>query len=145
MTLIQFYKQLIIEAFQKFEPVWREDRRYEQGVRWIKRNYPNQEQLQITEMKHEPPVLMYSIVLPELYLQTTIYEEIKSYKSQYELTLAILDRKLWLNATVSTANLQDSIMGFIHQARGQLMNIIDCTIQLQEDYGITPSNETSIH
>ena len=133
MTLIDFYRKLILEAFQKFEPVWKLDREYKQGFRWIKKNYPNQEQLQLADLKNEAPVLIYSIVLPETYLHTTIYEEIKNYRSQYGLTLAILDRKLWLNATISTSNLQESIMGFIHQVRSQLMNIVDCTIQLQND------------
>ncbi|MFC5530373.1 hypothetical protein [Cohnella yongneupensis] len=144
MTLIEFYKNLIVEAFQKFEPVWQEDLKYGLGFRWIKRNYPQKEQFQITDLMSEPPVLMYSIVLPEPYLHTTIYEEIKNYKSQYELTLAILDRKLWLNATISTANLQDSIMGFINQARSQLMNIVDCTIALQDDIQSSAIGE-SIH
>ena len=133
MTLIEFYEGLIVEAFQKFEPVWRRDVSYAQGVRWIKRNYPNREQLQLTDMNREAPVLTYTIVLPEPYMQTTIYEEIKSYRSQYELTLVIIGRELWLNATLSTACLQESVMGFIHQARSQLMNVVDCTIQLQAD------------
>lgn len=134
MTLLEFYRGLIVEAFQKFEPVWKQDGDYAQGYRWYKRNYPNREQLQITDLSGEAPVIMYSIVLPEQYLRTTICQEIKNYRSQYELTLVILGRELWLNAAVSTANLQESIMGFIHQARSQLMNIVDCTIQLPYEY-----------
>lgn len=133
MTLLEFYKGLTVEAFQKFEPVWREDGGYAQGFRWSKRNYPNREQLQITDLVGEEPVIMYSIVLPEPYMRTTICQEIRNYRSQYELTLVILGRELWLNAAVSTAKLQESIMGFIHQARSQLMNIVDCTIQLPYD------------
>ncbi len=129
MTLIDFYQKMIVEAFHKFEPVWRVDPEYEHGFRWIKRNYPNQEQLQLTELKDKAPLITYSIVLPESYLHTTIFEEIGNYRSQYKLTLVVLDRKLWLSATLSTSLLQESVMGFIHQARSQLMNIVDCTIQ----------------
>lgn len=138
VTLIDFYKLLIHEAFDNFEPVWRLDTEYKQGFRWMKCNYPNQEQLLLTNRQHDTPVLIYSIVLPEPYKRTTIGNEIRRYASDYELSLAHWDGKLWLNATVSTENLHDSIMGFIHQARGQLMNIIDCTIELQEESRITP-------
>lgn len=133
MTLVDFYQNLIVEAFYKFEPVWKVDPEYKQGVRWIKRNYPNQEQLQLTDLKDEAPLITYSMVLPESYLHTTIFEEIGNYRSQYKLTLFVLDRKLWLSVTLSTSNLQESIMGFIHQARSQLMNIVDCTIQHQNE------------
>ena len=76
MTLIDFYQKMIVEAFHKFEPVWRVDPEYEHGFRWIKRNYPNQEQLRLTELKDKAPLITYSIVLPESYLRTTIFEEI---------------------------------------------------------------------
>lgn len=144
MTLVEFYKQLVLEAFKNFEPVWQIDHTYELGYRWLKCDYPIQEQLQIMELHNEPPVLIYSFLLPESYLQTTIFEEIRRYDSEYALSLAILNNKLWLNASVSTEILHDSIMGFIHQARGQLMNIIDCTIQLQENLSKCPINEFHI-
>lgn len=145
MTLIDFYQNLIVDAFHKFEPVWRLDREYKHGIRWIKRNYPNQEQLQLTDLRDETPLITYSILLPESYLQTTIFEEIGNYRSQYKLTLFVLDRKVWLSATLSTSNLQESIMGFIHQARSQLMNIVDSTIQLQNDYVMAGWDKVNSH
>jgi len=145
LTLIDFYQNLIVDAFHKFEPVWRLDREYKHGIRWIKRNYPNQEQLQLTDLRDETPLITYSILLPESYLQTTIFEEIGNYRSQYKLTLFVLDRKVWLSATLSTSNLQESIMGFIHQARSQLMNIVDSTIQLQNDYVMAGWDKVNSH
>jgi hypothetical protein len=129
VKLIQFYRQLFLEAINMYEPVWEEDA-VSFGYRWHKRNYPLREQFQIRDMDPEYPALMYSLILPEAYLETTIYEEIKRYPSKYELSIVILNRQVWLNATLQTDKLQDSLMGFLYQSRGELMNILDCIIRL---------------
>jgi hypothetical protein len=124
---------MFLEAIDAFEPVWEEEDAVLYGYRWHKRNYPLTEQFQIREMFPVDPVLMYSLVLPESYLETTIYEEVKRYRSHYDLSIVILNRKLWLNAATPTDKLQDSIMGFLNKARGELMNILDCIIALPTD------------
>jgi len=132
VKLIQFYRQLFMEATRVYEPVWEEEA-VPFGYRWHKRNYPLKEQFQIRDMEPDYPALMYSLILPESYLGTTIYEEIKRYPSKYELSIVILDRRIWLNATLQSDKLQDSLMGYLNQARGELTNILDCIIQLPED------------
>ncbi|QMV41416.1 hypothetical protein [Cohnella cholangitidis] len=132
MKLIQFYRQLFLEATRVYEPVWEEEA-VVFGYRWHKRNYPLWEQFQIKDMEPDHPVLMYSLILPEAYLETTIYEEIKRYPSKYELSIVILNRQIFLNATLQTDKLQDSMMGFMHQARGELMNILDCIIRMPDE------------
>jgi hypothetical protein len=136
VKLIEFYKQRFLEAIDVFEPVWEEEETALFGYRWYKRNYPLTEQFQIKEMYPDNPVLTYSLVLPESYLETSIYEEIKRYPSQYDLSIVILNRKLWLNAATPTNKLQDSIMGFLNQARGELMNILDCLITIPNEPGL---------
>ncbi|QTH41212.1 hypothetical protein J4772_27215 [Cohnella sp. LGH] len=132
MKLIEFYRQLFLETSAIFEPVWEgEDIPF--GYRWHKRNYPLPEQFQIRDMNTDHPALMYSLILPETYLGTTIYEEIKRYPSEYELSIVILNRQIWLNATLQTDKLQDSLMGFLHHSRGELMNVLDCIIRLPEE------------
>jgi hypothetical protein len=132
LKLIEFYRQLFLEAVQIFEPVWIEEEDVLFGYRWSKHNYPLMEQFQITDMHPDHPVLMYTIVLPESYLDTTIYEEVKKYSSKFDLSIVIMNRKLWLNAAMSTGMLQDSLMGFMNQARGELMNIMDCVILISD-------------
>ncbi|WEK53659.1 MAG: hypothetical protein P0Y55_13885 [Candidatus Cohnella colombiensis] len=140
MNLSHFYRQLFVDAMTKFEPVWEEDLDSLYGFRWTKNNYPNEEQFQITMSQGGDPVLMYSMILSEEYLKTTIYEQLKGFKSSFELSLVIVNKKLWLNVTVSTDYLEDSIMGFISMARSQLMNIIDCLITMPN-----PSYQTLLH
>jgi hypothetical protein len=132
VKLIHFYKRLFDEAVRAYEPVWEEEA-VTYGYLWSKYNYPLQEQFQIKDMEPDYPTLMYSLVLPESYLGTTIYEEIKRYPSKYELSIVILNRQIWLNATLQTDKLQDSLMGFLNQARGELMNILDCLIRRSEE------------
>ncbi|WP_239617832.1 hypothetical protein [Cohnella mopanensis] len=140
MKLIHFYRQLFVEAARAYEPVWEEEAAL--GYRWHKRNYPLWEQFQIKDMDPDYPVLIYSLILPEAYLKTTIYEEIKRYPSKYELSIVILNRQIFLNATIQTDKLQDSLMGFLNQARGEFMNILDCIIQVTDEAelqaGLTP-------
>ncbi|BBI35772.1 hypothetical protein [Cohnella abietis] len=136
MKLTQFYRQLFLEAIQTFEPVWEEEATVLHGYRWHKHNYPLKEQFLIKDMHPDHPVLMYSLILPETYLQTTIYEEIKRYPSEYDLSIVLLNRRLWLNAVLHTDRLQDSIMGFLSQARRELMNVLDCIIRIPDDIEI---------
>jgi hypothetical protein len=133
LKLVQFYRELFLEAVREYEPVWKEEQDVMFGYRWHKNDYPLTEQFQITDAYPSSPVLMYSMVLPESYLQTTIYEEIKGNCSPFDLSIVILNRKLWLNAALHSDHLQSSLMGFLHQARGELMNILDCIIQRADD------------
>jgi hypothetical protein len=133
LKLIEFYRRSFLEAVQIFEPVWKEEEDVLFGYRWSKHNYPLLEQFQITDMHPNHPVLMYTIVFPESYLDTTIYGEVKKYSSEFDLTIVIMNRKLWLNAAISTDKLQDSIMGFMNKARSELMNIMDCVILISDN------------
>ena len=92
------------------------------------------EQFQITDVHPDQPVLMYTIVLPERYLDSTIYEEVKKYSSVFDFSIVIMNRKLWLNAAMSSEKLQDSLMGFMTQARDELMNILDCVMQISDSH-----------
>jgi hypothetical protein len=133
VRLLEFYRQLFLEAISVYEPVWEEDTSMQFGYRWHKKNYPLKEQFQINDMSPIHPVIIYSLVLPESYLGTTIYEEIKRYPSKFELSIVILNRQLWLNAALRTDKQQDSLMGYLNQARGELMNILDCIIRLPDE------------
>jgi len=132
VKLIEFYRQLFLEAVRAYEPVWEEEA-VPSGNRWRKSNYPFKEQFRINEMEGEYPLLTYSMVLPESYLETTIYEEIKRYRSRYELSIVLLNRRIWLNAVLRADKLEDSLMGFLNHARGELMNIIDCLVWMPEE------------
>lgn len=133
VKLLQFYRQLFLEATSIYEPVWEEDKSIEFAYRWHKSNYTLREQFQINDMSPNHPVIIYSLVLPASYLETTIYEEVKRYPSKYELSIVILNRQIWLNAALRTDRIQDSLMGFLNQARGELMNILDCIICLPDE------------
>ncbi|WP_372660488.1 hypothetical protein [Cohnella sp.] len=129
MKLVQFYRELFLEAVQEFEPVWKEEENILFGYRWHKNTYPLLEQFQIKEAEPDHPVLMYSLVLPESYLQTTIYEEVRQYSSPFDVSIMIMNRRLWLNAAIQTNKLQSSVMGFMNHARSELTNILECTIK----------------
>ncbi|MFC5470779.1 hypothetical protein ACFPPD_18995 [Cohnella suwonensis] len=133
MKLTEFYRQLFLEAISMYEPVWEDEEQVSYGYRWRKRNYPLPEQFQIIDMHPGHPVLIFSMVLSEAYLQTTIYEEIRRYPSSFDLSIVLLNKQLWLNASLQTDKLQDSIMGFLNQARGELMNVLDCLIRIPEE------------
>lgn len=133
MRLTQFYRELFLEATQLYEPVWKEEQDLLFGYRWYKDNYPLKEHFQITDAGSAGPILMYTLVLPEAYLNTTIYEEVKRYISPIEVSIVISSRKVWLNASLRSDHLQSSLMGFINQARGELSNILDCVIQRTEE------------
>ncbi len=135
VKLMQFYRRLFLEAVSAYEPVWEEEA-VSFGYRWHKRNYPLKEQFQIRDMDPGDPALVYSLILPETYLGTTIYEEVRRYRSECELSIVILDRRVWLSATLPANKLQDSLMGFLNRSRGELMNIIDCVIRLPEETGL---------
>lgn len=132
MKLIEFYRELFLEAKMTFEPVW-EETAVPDGYCWRKRDYPLHEQFQIKANRSGYPTILYSLILPESYLGTTIYEEIKRYPSSSELSLVILNRRIWLNAALPADKLEDSLMGHIHRSRGELMNILDCVVQLPGD------------
>ncbi|RKP48806.1 hypothetical protein D7Z26_20745 [Cohnella endophytica] len=144
MKLAEFYKQLFQEAIKVYEPVWEEEESAMFGYRWHKNNYPLLEQFQIKDLHPGHPVLMYSLVLPETYLQTTIYEEIRRYRSPFELSIVLLNRKLWLNAALQTDKLQDSVMGYLNHARAELMNILDCVIRIPNEEDVLPLYATKV-
>lgn len=135
MKLIQFYRDLFLEATDVYEPVWEEQDTASFGYLWHKKNYPLPEVFQIKDIHPDScnPILIYSIVLPDSYLQTTIYEEIKRYPSRYDLSIVIVNRQLQLNAALLTEKMQDSMMGYLNHARSELMNILDCIIKLPEE------------
>jgi len=132
VKLVDFYRQLFLEAVQAYEPVWEEEN-VPGGYCWRKFNYPFKEQFRINPFEGTDPTLMYSMVLPEAYLETTIYDEIKRYDSRYELSIVLLNRQIWLNAALRADKLEDSLMGFLNHARGELMNIIDCLVWMPEE------------
>lgn len=113
---------------RRFEPVWVPDPDFPHGYRWHKRNYPIAECFQIAEQGTEAPAVMCSIILPEHYMDTTLFEEARRYPSRYNLSIAVWNLQLWLMFSVSVEYLQDSIMGFINQARSEAMNIVDLAI-----------------
>lgn len=132
MRLIQFYGQLFFDAVLQYEPVW-EEQAVPDGYCWHKSNYPLREQFRIRDMGSDYPQLMFSMILPDSYLETTIYEDIKRYPSNYELSIVLLNRRIWLNAVLRADKLEDSLLGFMNHARGELMNIIDCLILMPEE------------
>lgn len=125
MRLSDFYKDLFEEAFCKFEPVWEADAPSPAEYRWSKANYPFREQFQIVHSEDGHPVLLFSFLLPEPYLDSTIFEEVKSYESSYGLSLIVMERTLRLVAKQPAENMRESILGFIHQARSEVMDILD--------------------
>jgi hypothetical protein len=47
-----------------------------------------------------------------------------------------MEGNIWLNTSISTDKLQESTMGYIHRARSELMNVIDCVIQKTDDHSM---------
>lgn len=125
MRLSDFYKDLFEEAFCKFEPVWEAEPPSPAEYRWSKTNYPFKEQFQIVHSEDGHSVLLFSFLLPEPYLESAIFEEVKRYESSYGLSLIVMEKTLRLVAKQPADNMRESILGFIHQARGEVMDILD--------------------
>ncbi|AZN42202.1 hypothetical protein [Paenibacillus albus] len=142
MKLLEFYKELFEDAASRFEPVWQADLAYSHGFRWTKDNYPIQEQFRITDMGDEPPVIMFSIVLPDMYSETNVFDEVYRYPSHNDMSIVLMSQQIWVNASLCTSKLEQSVLGFIHQARSEIMNIFDCVI-LKTD--VVHTKETERH
>ncbi|WP_219837889.1 hypothetical protein [Paenibacillus sp. R14(2021)] len=135
MKLLEFYRALFEDATSRFEPVWQLDHTYIYGYRWTKNNYPLKEQFRIYNAGDEPPLLMFSVVLPEYYAQTNVFDEVYRYPTNNEMSVVIKDRQIMVNASLCTSNLEHSVLGFIHQARSDMMNIFDCVILRKDSDG----------
>jgi hypothetical protein len=128
MRLLEFYRALFEDATNRFEPVWHMDAGYPWGYRWTKNNYPLPEQFRIFTTGDESPILMFSVVLPNSYAKTNVFDEVYRYPTNNEMTVVIKDREIWVNASLCTSQLEHSVLGFINQARSDMMNIFDCLI-----------------
>ncbi|SDW54712.1 hypothetical protein [Paenibacillus sp. CF384] len=128
MKLLDFYRDLFDEATSRFEPVWEVDEDYTHGFKWTKENYPIQEQFRITDMGDEPPIVMFSVALPDMYAETNVFDEVYRYPTHNEMSIVIMNRKVWVNASLCTSKMEHSVLGFVHRARSEIMNIFDCAI-----------------
>ncbi|MBB6731079.1 hypothetical protein [Cohnella zeiphila] len=130
MDRMAWYRSLFEEAVCKLEPMWEKDDSCTGGSRWRKRNYPFEEQFQLTRLEREVPLaIMYSFLLPEIYLQASIFEELRRYESGFELSYILMDRMLRLVITLPVDELRGTLLGFIHQARAEFMDILDWIVK----------------
>ncbi|CAN7616502.1 hypothetical protein LJR153_004624 [Paenibacillus sp. LjRoot153] len=133
MNLIDYYREQFLELKSQFEPNWEEDPFYQFGFRWnafTTNRY--KEFFQLTQIQGEPLYLMYAIELPEKYKNTNISEVVKSASSSYELTMYYFSEKILLTSCVSIDNLQQTSLGFLNQARGEIIDLVFSAIQLKD-------------
>ncbi|KRE98416.1 hypothetical protein ASG89_05250 [Paenibacillus sp. Soil766] len=133
MNLIHYYREQFIELKSQFEPNWEEDPLYKFGYRWnaITKNM-YKEFFLITQMQDEPLCLMYVIELPEKYKKTNISEVVKNVSSSYELSMYYNSEKILLASCISIENLQQTSLGFLNQARGEIIDLVFSAIQLKD-------------
>ena len=72
--------------------------------------------------------LMYAIQIPEKYKNTNISEVVKNVSYSYELSMYLFSDKILLTSCVSVENLQQTSLGFLNQARGEIIYLVFSTI-----------------
>ncbi|MDR6549204.1 hypothetical protein [Paenibacillus qinlingensis] len=131
MNLIQYYREQFLELVSQFEPNWEEEPFFKFGYRWnAMTSNLYKEFFQISQMKGEHMYLMYAIELPEIYKNTNIVEVVKNVSSSYELSMYMFSNKILLSSCVSIENLQQTTLGFLNQARGEIIDLVFSAIQL---------------
>ncbi|NQX58675.1 hypothetical protein [Paenibacillus qinlingensis] len=133
MNLIHYYREQFLELKSQFEPNWEEEPFYQFGYRWnafTANMY--KEFFQMTQMQNEPLCLMYAIELPEIYKNTNISEVVKRVSSSYELSMYVFSEKILLTSCISIENLQQTSLGFLNQARGEIIDLVFSAIQLNK-------------
>ncbi|MEC0232116.1 hypothetical protein [Paenibacillus alba] len=131
MDLKHYYRQQFLELIEQFEHHWEEDLLYHYGFRW--NSYANstyKEIFQITHFRDESLYMIYTIELPESYKKTNMSDVVKNSSSTYELSMYYLSDKILLSACVSIELLQQTSLGFLNQARGELIDLVFSAIQM---------------
>ncbi|NQX68987.1 hypothetical protein HQN90_22930 [Paenibacillus alba] len=131
MDLKHYYRQQFLELIEQFEHHWEEDLLYQYGFRW--NSYANstyKEIFQITHFRDESLYMIYTIELPESYKKTNMSDVVKNSSSTYELSMYYLSDKILLSACVSIEHLQQTSLGFLNQARGELIDLVFSAIQM---------------
>ena len=125
MNLIHYYREQFLELISQFEPNWEEEPFYKFGFRWNSfTTTMHKEFFQMTQIQSEPLYLMYAIELPEKYKNTNISEVVKNVSSSYELSMYFFSDKILLTSCVSIDNLQQTSLGFLNQARGEIIDLV---------------------
>lgn len=133
MNLIHYYREQFIELIALFEPTWEEDPFYKYGFRWNAMTTKMfKESFQMSQGEGEPLYLMYALELPEKYKNTNISEVVKKESSSYELSMYYYSEKILLISCVSIENLQQTSLGFLNQARGEIIDLVFSAIQLKD-------------
>lgn len=133
MNLIHYYREQFLELISQFEPKWEEEPFDKYGFRWNSiANNMFSEFFQITQVYGEPLHLVYGIELPSIYKHTNIDEVVKNVSSAYELSMYVLSDNILLTSGVSVDNLQQTSLGFLNQARGEIIDLVFSAIQLRE-------------
>ncbi|QHT62075.1 hypothetical protein GXP70_20230 [Paenibacillus lycopersici] len=137
MNLLEYYRDAFIESTNRFEPVWERDDRSGNPYQWIKRNYPYTERLQLLEQEDAHPKILFSIELPEQYMNTSLIEEVAGSNSRFELSIASGNQKMYLNAAISVDRLQNTVMGHLHQVRSEILSLLEIAIVIPMHGGET--------
>jgi hypothetical protein len=133
MNLIHYYREQFTELTSQFEQTWEEEPQYRFGFLWHSNaNAAFKEKFQMTQTSEEPLHLMYAIELPESYIKTNICEAIKHVKTTYELSMYVFSHKIMLTTRVSIDQLQMTSLGFINQARAEIIDLLFSSIQVTE-------------
>ena len=75
--------------------------------------------------------LAYAIELPEKYKKTNISEVVNNASSSYELILYLFSDKILLTSCVSIESLQQTTLGYVNQARGEIIDLVFSAIQMR--------------
>jgi hypothetical protein len=132
MNLIHYYREQFLELISQFEPKWEEEADFSFGYRWNSYSMNlYKEFFQMTQIQGEALYLMYAIELPEKYKNTNISDVVKDVPSSYELSMYYFSEKILLTSCVSIDNLQQTSLGFLNQARGEMIDLVFSAIQLR--------------
>ncbi|WNR45691.1 hypothetical protein [Paenibacillus roseipurpureus] len=131
MNLIHYYRQQFLELTSQFEQTWEEEPFYKIGFLWY--SYANaayKEIFQLTQTSQDPLYLVYAIELSASYKETSIGDVIKQATSAYELACYVFPDKVMVTASVSTEDLKQTSLGFINQARAEMIDHVFSAIQI---------------
>ncbi|GGA08906.1 hypothetical protein GCM10008018_63170 [Paenibacillus marchantiophytorum] len=132
MNLKHYYRQQFLELITQFEHHWEEDPLYHYGFRWhSETNSSYKEIFQISQFPDETLYMIYTIELPDTYKRTNIHDVVRSASSPYELSMYYFADKILLSACVCIDFLQQTSLGFLNQARGELIDLVFSAIQIQ--------------
>jgi hypothetical protein len=127
MELFHFYRKCFAESAELFEPLWREVSLAPGKSEWRKRMSSLNERFEIEQMEQRI-YFAYGIILNDKFASTDIWDILRQYPRSYRCSVIPVANGILLSSEITDQHLDRSIFGFLNQARGELIDMIDFSV-----------------